>query len=169
MAATLRCEIFPADLDATVSFYVSVLGFHLVRDERDQSSAYVALRRTRSIWVPQPGPRFPIPASAWRVTGVELVLEVDDLDQDYARVAAARWPLAEDLTDRPWGLRDFRLLDRERLLLAYHNPGRVSLRQCPAGTFDATGGSSVPAHRRPRPAGSSLAEAGDNTRPVRGY
>jgi uncharacterized glyoxalase superfamily protein PhnB len=45
------------------------------------------------------------------VTGTELVLEVDDLDQDYARVAAAGWPLAEDLTDRPWGLRDFRLLD----------------------------------------------------------
>ena len=45
MAATLRCEIFPADLDATVSFYVSVLGFELVRDERDQASAYVALAR----------------------------------------------------------------------------------------------------------------------------
>jgi len=36
MAATLRCEIFPADLDATVGFYVSVLGFELVRDERDR-------------------------------------------------------------------------------------------------------------------------------------
>jgi catechol 2,3-dioxygenase-like lactoylglutathione lyase family enzyme len=43
MAAALRCEIFPADLDATVAFYVSVLGFELVRDERDQPSAYVAL------------------------------------------------------------------------------------------------------------------------------
>jgi catechol 2,3-dioxygenase-like lactoylglutathione lyase family enzyme len=32
MAAALRCEIFPADLDATVAFYVSVLGFELVRD-----------------------------------------------------------------------------------------------------------------------------------------
>jgi uncharacterized glyoxalase superfamily protein PhnB len=39
------------------------------------------------------------------------VLEVDDLDEEYARVTAARWPLAEDLADRPWGLRDFRLLD----------------------------------------------------------
>ena len=45
MAAALRCEIFPADLDATVAFYVSVLGFELVRDERDQPSAYVALAR----------------------------------------------------------------------------------------------------------------------------
>jgi hypothetical protein len=35
------------------------------------------------------------------VTGVELVLEVSDLEQEYARVTAARWPLAEDLADRP--------------------------------------------------------------------
>jgi lactoylglutathione lyase len=71
MAAALRCEIFPADLDATVAFYVSVLGFELVRDERDQPSAYVALAR------------------------------------DAVQVGAA----AQDLVDRPWGLRDFRLLD----------------------------------------------------------
>jgi catechol 2,3-dioxygenase-like lactoylglutathione lyase family enzyme len=111
MAAALRCEIFPADLDATVSFYVSVLGFDLVRDERDQASAYVALRRdTVQVGaaarpeIPDRGPRRP-------ATGVELVLEVDDLEADYARVTAARWPLAEDLAARSWGLRDFRLLD----------------------------------------------------------
>jgi lactoylglutathione lyase len=45
------------------------------------------------------------------VTGVELVLEVDDLGQEHARVTSAGWPLAEELADRPWGLRDFRLLD----------------------------------------------------------
>jgi lactoylglutathione lyase len=111
MVATLRCEIFPADLDATVAFYVSVLGFQLVRDERDHSSAYVALRRDAVRVGAAARPEIPDPGQRRPVTGVELVLEVDDLDQDYARVAAARWPLAEDLTDRPWGLRDFRLLD----------------------------------------------------------
>ena len=35
------------------------------------------------------------------MTGVELVLEVDDLDEEHARVTAAGWPLAEDLADRP--------------------------------------------------------------------
>jgi hypothetical protein len=43
--------------------------------------------------------------------GVELVLEVDDLHADHDRVASAGWALEEDLTVRPWGLRDFRLLD----------------------------------------------------------
>jgi len=26
-------------------------------------------------------------------------------------LTAAGWPLAEDLQDRPWGLKDFRILD----------------------------------------------------------
>jgi len=43
--------------------------------------------------------------------GVELVLEVEDLDADRARVAQAGWPVVEDVMTRPWGLRDFRLLD----------------------------------------------------------
>jgi lactoylglutathione lyase len=111
MAATLRCEIFPADLDATVSFYVSVLGFELIRDERDQPWAYVALRRGAVQVGAAARPEVPDRGQRRPATGVELVLEVDDLDEDYARVAAARWPLTEDLADQPWGLRDFRLLD----------------------------------------------------------
>lgn len=62
MPATLRCEIFPADLDASVAFYVDVL-------------------------------------------------EVDDLERDRERVAATGWPVSEEITERLWGLRDFRLLD----------------------------------------------------------
>ena len=111
MAAALRCEIFPADLDATVAFYVSVLGFELVHDERDQPSAYVALARDTVLVGAAARPEVPDRGQRRPVTGVELVLEVDDLDEEYARVTAAGWPLAEDLAGRPWGLRDFRLLD----------------------------------------------------------
>ena len=39
----------------------------------------------------------------------------DDLDADVAaerdQITAAGWPITEDLRDRPWGLRDFRVLD----------------------------------------------------------
>jgi lactoylglutathione lyase len=111
MAAVLRCEIFPADLDATVAFYVSVLGFELVRDERDRPSAYVALARDTVQVGAAARPEVSDRGQRRPVTGVELVLEVDDLDEERARVTAAGWPLAEDLTGRPWGLRDFRLLD----------------------------------------------------------
>jgi len=35
----------------------------------------------------------------------------DDLAALHAHVVATGWNLAEDVTDRPWGLRDFRLVD----------------------------------------------------------
>jgi len=90
---TLRFEIFPDDLDATVDFYMRVLGFRLTADRRGQRVEYVSLQRGS------------VPA------GVELVLEVDDVVAERDRVAAAGWPLAEDLQDRPWGMKDFRILD----------------------------------------------------------
>ena len=48
--------------------------------------------------------------AAGRGAGVEIVLEVDDLDAVYESCAAAG-VVAEGLTDRPWGLRDFRFTD----------------------------------------------------------
>ena len=111
MTATLRCEIFPADLDATVDFYVSVLGFELVRDERAEPSPYVALTRGQVRSGAAARPEIPRREDRRPPVGVELVLEVDDVDGERGRIAATGWPLAEDLTQRPWGLRDFRLLD----------------------------------------------------------
>ena len=111
MTETLRCEIFPADLDATVGFYTRVLRFTLDRDERHSDSPYVALRRgrvllgaaSRDVVVARDQRRPP--------TGVELVLEVEDVlgERDY--VHRQGWPIEEDLVARPWGLRDFRVLD----------------------------------------------------------
>ena len=111
MPATLRCEIFPSDLDATVDFYVQVLAFRVVRDERTADRPYVALERgdvrlgaAKGSEVLDRQPRRP-------PTGVELVLEVDDLEADRERVGQAGWPVVEEITERPWGLSDFRLLD----------------------------------------------------------
>ena len=42
---TLRFEIFPDDLDATVDFYMRVLRFRLTADRRDQRDEYVCLQR----------------------------------------------------------------------------------------------------------------------------
>jgi len=111
MGMTLRVEIFPADLDATADFYVRVLGFRVVRDERHAEPGYLALERddvmvgaSRRAGVDGADARRP-------PVGVELVLEVDDVEQERARVVASGWPLAEDVVERPWGLLDFRVLD----------------------------------------------------------
>jgi catechol 2,3-dioxygenase-like lactoylglutathione lyase family enzyme len=112
MSASLRCEIFPADLVRTVDFYVRVLDFTLIRDERDDAAPYVYLTRGEvrvgavPAWAPSPARDARTPP-----IGVELVLEVDDVEAERERVAAAAWPVDQELTSRPWGLRDFRVLD----------------------------------------------------------
>jgi len=111
MEMTLRFEIFPADLDATVDFYRRVLHFRVTGDRRAAPEAYVSLQRgsvrVGALRSTDPGDR---PARR-PPNGVELVLEVDDVAAERDLVVAAGWPLEVDLQDRPWGLRDFRILD----------------------------------------------------------
>lgn len=111
MTERLRFEIFPADLDRCVDFYTRVLRFALVRDERSAQPAYVYMRRGE-VRIGALRHELAVSASLRRPPrGVELVLEVDDLQQERNRILGAGWTLDEDLTERPWGLRDFRLLD----------------------------------------------------------
>ncbi len=88
-----------------------MLGFDLVRDDRGSASPYVALMRGAVLVGAVARPEIADRSQRRPVVGVELVLEVDDLEADRARVAAAGWPIEEDGSDRPWGLRDFRVLD----------------------------------------------------------
>ena len=111
MPMSLRFEIFPADLDSTVDFYTRVLGFSLVTDRRDEREPYVALARDAVRVGAAARPDTGLRDERRPPTGVELVLEVDDLAAELDRVRAAAWPLVEDVTRRPWGLSDFRLLD----------------------------------------------------------
>ena len=111
MPTTLRLEIFPADLNATVRFYVDLLGFTLVTDRRGDEQPYLALERdaVRIGAAARPGEgnraqrRPPI--------GVEIVLEVDYLHAERDRIRHAGWPIEEDIVRRPWGLQDFRVID----------------------------------------------------------
>jgi predicted enzyme related to lactoylglutathione lyase len=111
MGAALRCEIFPSDMDAAVSFYVHVLGFTMMRDDRSSAHPYVALERDQVRLGAAGRPDVADREQRRPPTGVELVLEVDDLDAERARVTATGCALDEDLMIRPWGLRDFRVLD----------------------------------------------------------
>jgi predicted enzyme related to lactoylglutathione lyase len=109
--ASLRCEIFPPDLDATVDFYTHVLGFNIARDERTAKRPYVAFERG-TVKLGAAERKDPHDREHRRPpTGVELVLEVDSLEAERERVAQAGWAVVEDITARPWGLSDFRLLD----------------------------------------------------------
>ena len=127
---TLRFEIFPDDLDATVDFYMRVLRFRLTADRRDQRDEYVSLQRG-SVRVGAARRVVPdVRAARLPPAGVELVLEVDDVVAERDRVTAAGWPLAEDLQDRPWGLKDFRILDPAGYYLRITDRARVIASAC---------------------------------------
>ncbi len=111
MVMTLRCEIFPQDLDVIVDFYTRALGFSVTKDQRGDQNAYVALRRDAVHIGAAQRPLPAAPAERRPPIGVELVLEVDDVVAERDRIIAAGWPLEEDLQRRAWGLTDFRILD----------------------------------------------------------
>ena len=108
---TLRVEVFPDDLDAFVLFYTQVLGFALAVDQRGSDTPYAAVERggvrigAARAWEPVERGARAVP------TGVEIVLEVDDVAEAHRLVRAAGYPLDQDLTRRPWGLTDFRVSD----------------------------------------------------------
>src|SRR3712207_5346569 len=99
----LRLELFVDDLDRSVDFYRRVLGFHLVRQDPGYASlcnGAVVLGLGSAAGLPER-----------RGAGVEVVLEVDDLEAAYERVRRAGVRPVEAPRERPWGLRDFRILD----------------------------------------------------------
>ena len=112
--ADLRLELFVADVERSAAFYERVLGF--VRER--ESDAYVAIRRGdvrigigAAANLP---PQHYFDASSLqhrKGIGVEIVLEVDDVDEALRTVIEAGHPVLTQLGRRPWGLRDFRIAD----------------------------------------------------------
>lgn len=92
---TARFELLPSDLDATADFYTRVLRFDIASDRSHDLQPYLSMEpdgvRIGAAGRPDHDHRDcrrpPI--------GVELVLEVDDLDDEIDHVQRAGWPLAD--------------------------------------------------------------------------
>ena len=112
----LRLELFVEDMEASVAFYTRVLAFDL---ERHEPGDYASLRRGSVVLglgpvakLPEKGGYFGRDIAARRRgLGVEIVLEVDDVEGWHNHIVASGHPIFEPLRDRPWGLRDFRIAD----------------------------------------------------------
>jgi holo-[acyl-carrier protein] synthase len=117
-APSLRFELFPEDMDTTVSFYEDVLGFELER--REEAYAHLRLGSVQLGLVPAAvlpvgNPPKPLRGEP-RGRGIEVVIEVPDLAAAHARVRSVGVPV-DDPVEQPWGLRDFRLLDPDGVYL----------------------------------------------------
>lgn len=112
----LRIELFVADVAASADFYRRVLGFAVERQEGGYASVRngdVLLGLAAIDDLPPEAPAGPSQGSVrrGRGAGVEIVLEVDDLAACHEAVLTAGQTLSAPLSERPWGLTDFRLTD----------------------------------------------------------
>lgn len=121
----LRIELFVEDVDRAAAFYERVLGFTRERE----SAGYVAMRRGAArigigAYADLPRDHYlnRAPAGAALGLGVEIVIEVDDVDAVFAAVTGAGHPVLSPLRDRPWGLRDFRIADPDGYYLRITSP-----------------------------------------------
>lgn len=106
--ASLRIEIFVADLDRTVSFYER-LGFETT-GRSDGPPRYAAFRLGQARVGAAEATAID-PALRAVPTGTEIVIDVDDVHELRDRLVGAGLKLEADLQARPWGLEDFRLND----------------------------------------------------------
>jgi len=118
-------ELFVHDVDRSVAFY-RALGFDVARRYED----YVLLRRgeirlslqgdTHAVT----GPHYFTPhiQSFPRGTGVEISIQVADVDAEYIRARTAGLNIVKPMQDRPWGARDFRVADPDGYFLRVTSP-----------------------------------------------
>jgi len=118
----LRVELYPADLNATLNFYVHVLDFDCIRDERETGDGYLLLQRDEAVVSASQRADVGDRAARRPPVGVELVLVVDDVIRELDRIRDRGWAIEEGLTSRPWGARDFRLLDPSEYYITVSEP-----------------------------------------------
>jgi uncharacterized glyoxalase superfamily protein PhnB len=112
--ATLRLELFTGDLRASLEFYGRVLGFEKEAERPDgytplaKGSVRIALNLRSDLHEDHP---IRLAAHERPGRGVEIVLEVDDIEAMYQHVVSEKWRRSAELRRQPWELTDFRVLD----------------------------------------------------------
>ena len=114
--ARVRFELFVRDRERSIRFYEHALGFTRERKNRWNSSRYTQIVNGSACiglcpLASLPANHYFRAATSDRLgVGTEIVFEVDDLPA-YARRAQLVDAIFEPIARRPWGLRDFRVID----------------------------------------------------------
>ena len=116
-----RFVFYARDYNDTVSFYRDGLELPIIggwdRALHDQGTLFGAA--SGIIEVIHPGGReFTPPVGAW------LLFHVDDVDELYRRVRRKGLSIKLELTDRPWGHREFQVADPNGITVAVFSPIR---------------------------------------------
>jgi catechol 2,3-dioxygenase-like lactoylglutathione lyase family enzyme len=122
-----KIELFVSDLARSRAWY-EALGFRTVKAYGD----WLMLALGDNVLDLQgdahavEGPHYFTPdIGRWpRGTGVEISIEVEDVDGLYERARALGVDVAKPIQDRPWKARDFRLADPDGYFLRFTTPLR---------------------------------------------
>lgn len=116
IAPSAPVELHVPDFGPAKQFY-GALGFAVAREEHGPDDGYLVMVHGADVLRFWPGSeaaerrghfgRYPANARGY---GVEIVLTFDDLDAAFSRVGTMG-TVVEPLRLRPWGLRDFRVMD----------------------------------------------------------
>lgn len=113
---TIRLELFAQDAASLRDFLERALGFSSSQSQPDYielTLGDVTIGLGSVAGLPRGHPLRPASAGERKGLGVEIVIETDDIDAAYKQATASGYPIAAPLKQRPWGLRDFRLLAPE--------------------------------------------------------
>ncbi len=116
---SVRFELFVDDVERSVAFYAAVLGLQAPRGYDPLgyvpvSAGKLRIGLQRRSALPAEHHFRPAHFTGPRGVGVEIVVEVDDVDAAFGRArdaAVIHGGQIEPLAARPWGHTDFRLID----------------------------------------------------------
>ncbi|MFJ8071995.1 VOC family protein [Peribacillus sp. NPDC096447] len=111
----LRLELFVESIEKSVGFYRDILEFNAPKEiihtyvPVKKGSVTLGLGEMKSL--PENHPLKVSNNSQQTGLGVEIVLEVEDINDIYNKVVEKGYSIQTKLTKRSWGLEDFRLID----------------------------------------------------------
>jgi len=112
---TIRLELFTTNIDKTVNFYKDILGF---KSLKSSNSNYQPIQKGQVILgiglLESLGSNHyfnSYQSDTQFGYGVEIVLEVEDINLAYNKAKMANVEIESELKTQPWGLTDFRLID----------------------------------------------------------
>lgn len=130
-AAQLHVTLAVRDLERAAQFYAQALGFKQVTINPAfvlmyRGGVVLGLKADDLLWHPQV--EGPPGDETIRGLGVELVLEVTDVEYFYAQMQQASVTIQEPLADRPWGAQDFRIFDPDGYYWRVTSPRKLQSR-----------------------------------------
>lgn len=114
LGMAVRFELFVKDTRVTVDFYSRVLSFECNATDGPCITARcgsVRIGICDQATLPKTHHFSPEALQAHKGVGTEIVLEVENFGSFYQRVVTSGYTIHEKVAKRPWGLRDFRLVD----------------------------------------------------------